>query len=26
VEFKITETDDGSRGRLAIKQARTWVE
>ncbi len=26
VEFKITATDDGSRGRLAIKQARVWVE
>ncbi len=25
-EFKITETTDGSRGRLAIKQARPWVE
>lgn len=26
IEFKITETGDGSRGRLAIKQARPWVE
>ncbi len=26
VEFKITETNDGSRGQLAIKQARPWVE
>ena len=26
VEFKITETTDGSRGDLAIKQARPWVE
>ena len=26
VEFKITETADGSRGNLAIKQARPWVD
>ncbi|WP_428356664.1 PEP/pyruvate-binding domain-containing protein [Methyloprofundus sp.] len=26
IEFKITETDDGSRGNLAIKQARPWVD
>ena len=26
IEFKITETDDGSRGSLAIKQARPWVD
>ena len=26
IEFKITETDDGSRGKLAIKQARPWVD
>ncbi len=26
IEFKITETDDGSRGTLAIKQARPWVD
>ncbi len=26
IEFKITETFDGSRGRLAIKQARPWVD
>ncbi len=26
VEFKITETTDGSRGRLAIKQARPWTD
>ena len=26
IEFKITETDDGSRGELAIKQARPWVD
>ena len=26
IEFKITETDDGSRGQLAIKQARPWVD
>lgn len=26
VEFKITETQDGSRGRLAIKQVRPWVD
>ncbi|BCX89115.1 pyruvate, water dikinase [Methylomarinovum tepidoasis] len=25
IEFKITETDDGSRGHLAIKQARPWI-
>ncbi len=25
-EFKITETTDGSRGRLAIKQTRPWVD
>ena len=25
IEFKITETSDGSRGKLAIKQARPWV-
>ncbi len=25
-EFKITETTDDSRGLLAIKQARPWVE
>ena len=26
IEFKITETEDGSRGELAIKQARPWVD
>lgn len=26
IEFKITETEDGSRGNLAIKQARPWVD
>ncbi|BCG65215.1 MAG: pyruvate, water dikinase [Methyloprofundus sp.] len=26
IEFKITETGDGSRGKLAIKQARPWVD
>ncbi|NOQ65234.1 MAG: hypothetical protein GQ582_12045 [Methyloprofundus sp.] len=26
IEFKITETEDGSRGKLAIKQARPWVD
>lgn len=26
IEFKITETTDGSRGKLAIKQARPWVD
>ncbi|NYT46926.1 MAG: hypothetical protein H0A75_04185 [Candidatus Methanofishera endochildressiae] len=26
IEFKITETADGSRGELAIKQARPWVD
>jgi hypothetical protein len=26
IEFKITETKDGSRGKLAIKQARPWVD
>ncbi len=26
IEFKITETDDESRGQLAIKQARPWVD
>ncbi len=26
IEFKITETADGSRGNLAIKQARPWVD
>ena len=26
VEFKITETSDGRRGKLAIKQARPWVD
>ena len=26
IEFKITETDDESRGKLAIKQARPWVD
>ena len=25
IEFKITQTDDGSRGHLSIKQARPWV-
>jgi hypothetical protein len=26
VEFKITETTDGSRGKLAIKQTRPWID
>ena len=26
IEFKITETEDASRGKLAIKQARPWVD
>jgi hypothetical protein len=26
IEFKITRTDDGSRGHLEIKQARPWVD
>jgi hypothetical protein len=26
IEFKITETEDNSRGKLAIKQARPWVD
>ena len=26
IEFKMTETSDGSRGELAIKQARPWVD
>ena len=26
IEFKITERTDGSRGKLAIKQARPWVD
>lgn len=26
IEFKITATDDGSRGHLEIKQARPWVD
>ena len=26
IEFKITATEDGSRGKLAIKQARPWVD
>lgn len=26
IEFKITATDDGSRGHLEIKQARPWID
>ena len=26
IEFKITRTEDGSRGHLEIKQARPWVD
>jgi len=26
IEFKITETSDGSRGHLEIKQARPWID
>ncbi|MCX7554326.1 hypothetical protein OS175_10580 [Marinicella sp. S1101] len=26
IEFKITRTDDGSRGHLEIKQARPWID
>ena len=26
IEFKITATEDGSRGHLEIKQARPWID